>query len=425
MFDIKYRPITFNDVIGHSHIKDIFISRIKDGSFTEKSYIIAGPHGSGKTTLGRIFARAMSCDNPQNGEPCNICDSCVNFFSENQMNFEERDAAGHGTIDWVRAIVDTLGHNLFGTKKIILFDESHRMSKESQDVLLKPIEDRSIICIFCTTELNKMRAAIRSRCETFELDRITNKDIITRLEHICVQESLTYDKTAINWITDQCGGHVRDAINSLEQVSKVGDITTDNVKEYLGIGWSTEILGLIENILADDMKNTMSILDMLLYKLSPQDIYESILNNLVNLMYLVNSLEVPSSFDQVKAKDIVTGYSVMNIRDLVSKFNKSSKYITRYNLICEVTLLLDKVHGRFSDTPIMTVKKDVVITNTSPKKDVESLTPIDHLGMNPNSVTRKSMSTVESNIHRRKLSVSQNSNMSSDDFAKKFSEEWE
>jgi hypothetical protein len=115
----------------------------------------------------------------------------------------------------------------------------------------------------------------------------------------------------------------------------------------------------------------------------------------------------------------------MNIRDLVSKFNKSSKYITRYNLICEVTLLLDKVHGRFADTAVMTVKKDIVTTNTSSKKDVESLTPIDHLGMNPNAVTRKSMSTVESNLHKRKLSVSQNSNMSSDDFAKKFSEEWE
>jgi len=390
MLDIKYRPLQFKDVLGQDRIKNVLISRIKSGKYLDTSYLISGPHGSGKTTLARIYARAMLCDDHQEGEPCNICKSCKQFLKEEHLNFEERDAAGHGTIDWVRSIVDNLSFSLFQGQKIILFDESHRMSRDSQDVLLKPIEDRKLTCIFCTTELRKMRPAIRSRCESLQLEKISSTLIVDRLKLICNAEQINCEEKALEWIVDYSNGHVRDAISALDQVSQVGSVTTDNVKRYLNVGWSTEVLCLIQSVLSDDRTKTMSLTNGLIYKLPPQDIYTNILENLIHLMYMKKSLPVPNSFDLELGSAILGKFDIGLIHSFMSKFNRSIRYLDKYMLICEMMLILEKLHRGFEEACMVDrslskpkSKPKSFPTSSGDKNDPETLTPIDYAGINP------------------------------------------
>lgn len=388
MLDLKYRPLFFKDVLGQQKIRAVLQSRLTNDSMYDTSYIFSGPHGSGKTTLARIFARAMLCQNRQkDGEPCNSCESCTNFLNENHFNFEERDAAGHGTIDWVRSTVDSISFSLFGGKKIILFDESHRMSRDSQDVLLKPLEDRDLIAIFCTTEIKKMRPAIRSRCESLQLEKIVSKDTTNRLEHICQEEGFEYNFEALSWIVDHSQGHVRDAINSLDQVSKVGVISTDNVKEYLGVGWSTEILTLIDHILSDEESKALSLLQKLFFKLSPQDIFSNIVDNLVYLQYLNRRLYVPTYFDLNLGVDILGRFDIELVRRCMTQFNRSLRYLDRAMLTCEVMLTMEKLHRGFIERPETVTSKPISKKNPLPtataKENKEYLTPVDYAGINP------------------------------------------
>jgi len=435
MLDLKYRPLQFSDVLGQEKIRNVLQSRLEGGTDQETSYVFSGPHGSGKTTLARIFARAMLCQNRQGNEPCNTCDSCKNFMNEDHLNFEERDAAGHGTIDWVRATVDNLSYNLFGGKKIILFDESHRMSKDSQDVLLKPLEDRKLIGIFCTTELRKMRPAIRSRCELLQLERIPSQVITDRLELICKQEEFEYEHEALEWIVSHSKGHVRDAISSLEQVSKIGGISTQNVKDYLGIGWSTEILGLIESILSDDKAKTLTLIQEMLFKLSPQDIYSNILENLVHLQYLHQRLIVPNYFDLNQGVAILGQFDIELVQRFMVSFNRSLRFLDRSMLICEVLLTIEKLHRGYTteaqsmSTDIRPASKATSTAKSKPlPKDVgdndpEYLTPVDHAGINPEKRNDGYKPTRKNTP--KKIEVSTTAvNMSASAFKKRFASTW-
>jgi DNA polymerase-3 subunit gamma/tau len=170
VWDTTYRPLTFADVLGQEGTVQLLKARLKNGTALDTSYIFSGGSGQGKTTLARIYARAMLCENldKNNPEPCNQCESCRSILNDSSVAFSEQDAASQGGIDQIRRIVDSLPFSVMGaSKRIYLFDECHRMSKDAQDVLLKPLEERKMIGMFCTTEPEKVRGAIRSRCEEY------------------------------------------------------------------------------------------------------------------------------------------------------------------------------------------------------------------------------------------------------------------
>jgi DNA polymerase III gamma/tau subunit len=183
------------------------------------------------------MARALLCENLVEEEPCNQCGNCLGILNGNSEAFVEQDAASHGTTDAMRAIVDDLPFRVPGAaKRIYLFDEAHRMSKDAQDVLLKPIEEGKMVCMFCTTEPEKIRGTIRSRCEAYNIRRVAREEIATRMEWVLTQEKVAYEPDAILTVVDYFTGHVRDILNRLEMLGLMGPITVQAVQEHLNLG---------------------------------------------------------------------------------------------------------------------------------------------------------------------------------------------
>ncbi len=235
MWDVKYRPQRFSEVLGQDGTVRVLKARLAAGTALSTSYMFAGGHGQGKTTLARILARAVLCQDLQpDGEPCNVCDNCKDVLSESTLAFSELDAASRGTIDNIRSIVDDLPFVIPGAPtRVYLFDEAHRMSRDAQDVLLKPLEDKKMVGIFCTTEPEKIRGAIKSRCEAYTIRKVTREEILARMRWVTDQEGVKAEEDALLIVIDQSGGHVRDILNCLEMVAQMGPITVDAVREYL------------------------------------------------------------------------------------------------------------------------------------------------------------------------------------------------
>lgn len=238
MWDTRYRPRVFSEVLGQEGSVQVLRARLSKGEAFDTSYIFAGDHGSGKTTLARILARAMLCLNRQaDGDPCNVCDHCRACLDENMVAFTELDAASQGRTADMRQLVDNLGYSIPGVpKRIYLLDEAHQMSRDAQDVLLKPIEDKRVVILFCTTEHGKIRSTIKSRCETYEIRKIRQEDILSRVKLILQKEGVAFEDEGVLTVIDHARGHVRDILNKLETIAQLGPITVDAVRERLDLG---------------------------------------------------------------------------------------------------------------------------------------------------------------------------------------------
>ena len=240
MWDIKHRPKLFSEVRGQAGAIAVLKARLRNGTAMDTSYIFAGGSGTGKTTLARIFARAMICPqrDPDTQEPCNQCDNCIAILNDASLIFTEKDAASQGTIDHVRKIVEDLAFSTFGgEKRIYLLDEAHAISRASQDLLLKSIEEKKLVAFFCTTEPEKIRGAIRTRCEEHYIRKSSREDLFSMAISILAEESVSpVEDDAVYAIVDTSAGGARDTLNKLEMVSQLGEgVTVAQVASALNL----------------------------------------------------------------------------------------------------------------------------------------------------------------------------------------------
>lgn len=269
--DTKYRPRTYNDVLGQKETIQTLRGFIKSDAGWRQSYLFAGPYGSGKTTLGRIMARALLCRSPREGEPCDECESCLSMLAGSHDSFVEVDAATNSGKADVKKLLEELAYSSFsGSKKLYLFDESHQLSKDALDALLKPMEendrgsfDKKLVCIFATTEPEKMRQTVLSRCApAFIIKHVDSEEIADRLAWVCEQEGFKYEREALVLIADFTEGHIRDALKAIEGVasSNDGEVGLKGVKAYLHV----ERNDVICKMLLADNGETMGLADDLL-----------------------------------------------------------------------------------------------------------------------------------------------------------------
>lgn len=269
--DTRYRPTRYEDVLGQEATIAILRQFVKTGRGFHQSVLFSGPFGSGKTTLGRIYARALLCASPSdNGDPCDACDSCMSILEQGASDaFVEIDAATNSGKDDVKQITEEIQYRSFsGSRRIYLFDESHRLSPSALDALLKPLEetlagsdDRKLVCIFCTTEPEKMKTTILSRCApAFKIEVMGPELIADRLEYICTQEGIEYERSALSLIAEISECHIRDAIKAVEGVSMLGAVDRDNVATYLHLDLHEVYLDILMD-LGEDGEALPSILE--------------------------------------------------------------------------------------------------------------------------------------------------------------------
>lgn len=283
--DAKYRPHRYEDVLGQEVTISVLREYVRGGTGYQQSYLFAGQHGSGKTTLGRILARALLCENPANGDPCDSCSSCLSILEGQSSDcFIEIDAATNSGKEDVKRILEEIEYSTFsGKRRIYLFDESHQLTKSALDGLLKPMEDevegssdKRLVCIFCTTEPAKMRATVLSRCApAFVIRAVEPEKIGERLAHICKEEGLKYESEALVQIAEITKCHIRDALKAVEGVSKIGPVDKKGVAAYLHLDLNN-IYADVVSAIGSDPNRIIELLKEIFTRVSPVSCYEKL-----------------------------------------------------------------------------------------------------------------------------------------------------
>ena len=262
----KWRPKTFSDVIGQSHITETLRKQVAEGR-TSHAYLFTGTRGTGKTTCAKILAKAVNCEAPVDGDPCCRCPACLGIENGSFLDVLELDAASNNGVDQVRALRDEAVYAPANVKKrVYIVDEVHMLSTPAFNALLKILEEppEHLMFILATTELHKVPATILSRCQRFSFKRITPRDIAGRLEYVAKQEGIGLTADGAELLSRLADGALRDGLSLLDQCAAVGG-TVDSraVLEALGLAGNLQTAQLLERILGRDAKAALLLLNQL------------------------------------------------------------------------------------------------------------------------------------------------------------------
>jgi DNA polymerase-3 subunit gamma/tau len=260
----KWRPQSFSEIVGQDAITQTVRNSVAGGRVAH-AYLFCGPRGTGKTSLGRLLAKAANCLQPAEGEPCNACDSCRSFLEGRAIDLVEMDAASNRGIDEIRRLRDRVGLAPMAAQyKVYLLDEVHMLTAEAYNALLKTLEEppSHIIFVLATTEAHKVPATIISRCQRFDLRRLPMAAVVSRLEHICREEGVEIEEGALQEIARSAGGSLRDAINLVEQLSTYygSSPTLEQVRESLGLTADARSRELVRHVLQKDLSGGLRLI---------------------------------------------------------------------------------------------------------------------------------------------------------------------
>jgi len=323
----KYRPQTFSEIIGQEHIVQTLTNAISLGMVSH-AYLFSGPRGSGKTSIARLLAKSVNCQNRKEGEfePCNKCQSCLEIMEGKSMDLIEIDAASHRGIDEIRELKD--GIRFVPTKskyKVFIIDEAHQLTKEAANALLKTLEEPPAHAIFvlATTEIHKMIPTIISRCQRFDFRKLTLPEIIKRLEIISQKEKAKIGKAALELIALNSGGSIRDGESLLDQIltftgasEKRKEIKAEDIKDLLGLVEINLVSNFCDFIAQKKASEAVSFLNEIIDRgLDLQNFSKALINYLRQALIL--HLTAPS--EKEADNTIITGLTYEEFKKLAEQ----------------------------------------------------------------------------------------------------------
>ncbi|MEG2104721.1 MAG: DNA polymerase III subunit gamma/tau [Oscillospiraceae bacterium] len=327
----KWRPRTFDDVVGQEQVTETLKNQIISGRLSH-AYLFIGTRGTGKTTCAKILARAVNCENPINGNPCNKCKSCLGIEDGSIMDVVEMDAASNNGVDNVRALRDeAIFSPAVVKKRVYIIDEVHMLSTSAFNALLKILEEppEHLMFILATTELNKVPATILSRCQRHSFKRVDPDSMAGRIAFVAQQENMQLDKAAAELLARLADGSLRDGLSLLDQCSGTQEISVESVLSSMGLAGNMRITELLNAIIDGQTQAALELFgalwrdgkapatlltelctllrDMLMSKLAPKGGRELLsggydLNTLIELSKRLSSEEIISDIDAIQVR---------------------------------------------------------------------------------------------------------------------------
>ena len=264
----KFRPLKFSEIVGQEHITRTLKNQIIAGRVGH-AYLFNGGRGTGKTSAAKVFARAVNCLNPQDGEPCNECEICKAVLSGSLTDIVEMDAASNNSVEDIRSIREEVNFlPTLAKYRVYIIDEVHMLSTGAFNALLKTLEEppAHVKFILATTEPQKLPATILSRCQRFDFKRISNEDIIKRLKIVCEESKIEITEEALNIIAILSEGAMRDALSILERCVQDGDnkIDENKIRDLVGIPSTALVHDVIDSVFSYDIDKTLEAVDVIL-----------------------------------------------------------------------------------------------------------------------------------------------------------------
>ncbi len=332
----KYRPLTFSDVIGQGHIVQTLSNAILHNRIGH-AYLFTGPRGTGKTTMARIFARAVNCQNPKGADPCLECDICKNITEGRSLDIFEVDAASNTGVDNIRELRENVkfppSHAKF---KVYIIDEVHMLSTGAFNALLKTLEEppAHVIFILATTEIHKVPETIISRCQRYDFTRLSLEHIIGKLSTIAKKENITIEQNALEMIAIAAEGGMRDAESLLSQVMSMEDknITAKEVEDLLGTTQRQSLEAMVSYLLSKNAASAITLVNELSRDGYDLDVFnKSFLNYLRQVMLVAVDEKLASIFSYELTKeqslDLVTqakNHSAKEVLSIIQCFSEIS-----------------------------------------------------------------------------------------------------
>lgn len=306
----KYRPMTFDSVVGQAALTTTLKNAVKSGKLAH-AYLFCGPRGVGKTTCARIFAKAINCEHPNEaGEACNDCESCRAFNEQRSFNIFELDAASNNGVDQIKTLMEqTRIPPQVGKYKVFIIDEVHMLSPAAFNAFLKTLEEppSHVIFILATTEKHKILPTILSRCQIYDFERMTVPNTINHLKMVAEKEGIKYEEQALAVIAEKADGGMRDALSIFDQATSFcqGDITYKKVIEDLNVLDSDNYFRIVDLALENKVSEIMLVLDRILNKgFDGGNMIQGLAQHVRNVMMAKDSQTLPllETSNEQKAK---------------------------------------------------------------------------------------------------------------------------
>ncbi len=346
----KWRPQTFDEVVGQDHISRTLKRAVELGRLSH-AYLFSGPRGCGKTSTARILAKVINCSNLQGGNPCNRCDSCVGVTQGRNLDVMEIDGASHTGVNEVRDLQESIGYvpSQF-QNKVYIIDEVHMLSTHAFNALLKTLEEppAHVYFIFATTAPHKIPDTIKSRCQRHQFKRLEVRDIAEHLEKICAEEKVKFEKDALRLLARKAEGSMRDGQSLLDQciTASSADVRTQAVREILGLLDQELVIGFLRMIARGDAGAVLKALDGAVHE--GVDL-EELLNGLIEGFRDLMLLSIPGELSEFvfrSADDIAVmreALDELEVGDLVTIVERLCNLSPRLKIAGDPRILLESV----------------------------------------------------------------------------------